>query len=389
MQNQVVSFSLTPSGRGRAQRFAGPEIMKNAESISKAIRSLCFDHVAERIEGIEIRPRNVGGNPVVAVRIPVSGRRPHMVTLNHGTSFMIRVEDGKREMSLGEIRDAFVNTPMGLRLDSIDARITDLFRALTRGGEKEELTEALETGISDAILRAEDGTVVADVMRERFEGEVGNRPYLWLGATAVAPRRHLVEVDEPEIAAVVSQPPGSRPNGWNMGGLDFQRRRSINGIELGAKKYKYLGVYENGHLEFWTAIGEAFCWRQSVEERRIRPRLYPYAVVEYPVSFLRLASAVFNRAGYAGEVVIQLQYRNIAGSILRSGRPEQIDFESPLVPSTPFPEMHLRVGPKRVAGGWNPHQEAFDLLKSVYLGFGIGVDGIPFRNADGTFSFGS
>ena len=311
-----------------------------------------------------------------------------MVTLNHRTDFLTRVEDGKREMSLGEIREAFVNAPMGLRLDSIDARISGLFRTLTRSDEKKKLTEALETGASDALLRGGDGDVVAEVTRERFETEVGNSPYLWVSATAGAPRRHLIALDQPKIASAVSQPPGSRPNGWNMEGLDYKRSRSINGVELGAKESGYLRVYENGHLEFWTAIGEAFCWRQSEEERRIRPRLYPYAVVEYPVSFLRLALAVLNRAGYSGEVLIQLQYRNIGGYILRPGRPEEIGFESPLVSSTPFAEPHLLVGPMRVLGSRDPDEVGFDLLKSVYRAFGVDVEGIPFRGADGVFSFG-
>lgn len=381
-------IGVRDDGHGRAQAFAEPALMGSPDSMLRAIRSLSHDHISERIEGIEIRRRDVNGNTVIIARVPVSGRRPHMVTLNHRTDFVTRVEDGKREMSLGEIRAGFVNAPMGLRLDSIDARISDLFQTLTRSDEKKDLTEALETGVSDALLRAKDGRVVAEVMRERFEGQVGNSPYLWLSATAVAPRRHLIALDQPEVAAVLSEPPGSRPNGWNMAGLDYRRRRSMNGVELGAKEHAYLKVYENGHMEFWRTIGELFCRGQSVEERRIRPRLYPYAVVEYPVSFLRLASAVLSTAGYSGEVLIQLQYRNIGGYILRPGSPEEIGFESPLVPSTPFAEPYLLIGPMRIPGNRAPDEVGFDLLKFVYRAFGVEVDGIPFLGANGVFSFG-
>lgn len=383
-----IIIGVRDDGQGRAQAFAEPALMERSDSMIRAIRSLCHDHISERIEGIEIRRREVNGNTVIIARVPVSGLRPHMVTLNHRTEFVTRVEDGKREMSLGEIRAAFVNSPMSLRLDSIEARIIDLSRSSRRSDEKKELTEALESGVSDALLRTENGHVVAEVMLERFEGEAGNRPYLWLSATAAAPRRGLVPLDHPEIAAVLSQPPGSRASGWNMAGLDYSRRRSMNGLELGAKERAYLAVYENGHLEFRTAIGELFCWRQSAEERRIRPRLYPYAVVEYPVSFLRLASAVFSRAGYSGEVLIQLEYRNIRGSILRPGQPNEIDFETPLVPSTPFPEPYLLIGPRRVPGNRDPDEIGLDLLKSVYRAFGAGVEDIPFLGANGVFSFG-
>ena len=174
-----------------------------------------------------------------------------------------------------------------------------------------------------------------------------------------------------------------------MAGLDHSRRWSLTGVELGIKEYRYLEVFDNGHLEFWTPLDDHFCWKQSEEERRVRPRLYPYPVVEYPVSFLRLAAALLGSAGYSEEVLIQLEYRNASGYILPPGQPEHFDFDSPLDPSTPFAGRHLLVGPIRVPGTFKPHEVAFDLLKVVYQGFGVEVGGIPFRDSDGTFSFGA
>ena len=212
---------------------------------------------------------------------------------------------------------AFVSEPIGMRLDIMDARISDLVQTLTQDQKTKELIEASQTGLSDALVRSEDGHVLAAAMRERFEIDVDKIPFLWLSATPIAPRQHLIAVDDPEIVAMLSKPPGSRRNGWNMAGLDHSRRRSLNGVEFGTKKYEYLSVLENGHLEFWTPLDDHFCWKQSAEEQRIRPRLYPYPVVEYPVSFLRLAEALLDRAGYSEEILIQLEYRNTAGYILR------------------------------------------------------------------------
>ena len=213
--------------------------------------------------------------------------------------------------------------------------------------------------------------VLAEVLRERFETEVRASPFLWLGATPVTPRQRLIAVDDPEIVSMLSVPPGSRRGGWNMSGLDHSRRRSLTGVELGIKEYGYLEVFDNGHLEFWTPLDDRFCWGQSEEERRVRPRLYPYPVVEYPVSFLRLAAALLGSAGYSEEVLIQLEYRNASGYILPPGQPEHFDFYSPLVPHAPFAGPHLLIRPIRVPGTFKPDEVAFDLLKVVYQGFGV------------------
>ena len=378
-------FGVRDDGHGRAQAFVESDLMAKSDSMIQSIRGLCHDHIADRIEGIEVRNRSVKGNTVIIVRIPVSARRPHMVTLGGRTDFWIRIEDGKRQMSLAEIREAFLNEPIRLRLDKIEAGLLDLAQTLTYDRRKKELGEA-STEVSDALLRADDGSLLANVMRERFEQEVGRTPFLWLGATPVAPRPSLIPVDQAEIGSLLSAPPESRRDGWNMGGLGCTRRRSLTGVELGAKAYKYLEVFENGHLEFWAPL-DRFCWMQSEQERRVRPRLYPYPVVEYPVSFLRLAAALLDRVGYSDEVLLQLEYRNVRGYSLRPGQPDEIRF---LLSddTTPFEEQHLRIAPRPVPATFRPDEVAFDLLVHVYRAFGVDPEGIPFRDSGDTFSFG-
>ena len=182
-------FGVRDDGHGRAQCFADPDLMANSDSMIKSMRALCHDHIAERIEGIEIRARHVQGNTVILVRIPVSGRRPHMVTLGRRTDFFTRVEDGKRQMSVGEIREAFVKDPIGMRLDSIDARLSRLARDVTHGQRKQDLVEAAQQYHSDHLSRSDDGDALAEVRREGFEQEVGDSPFLWLGCTPANPVR--------------------------------------------------------------------------------------------------------------------------------------------------------------------------------------------------------
>ena len=382
-----IIIGIHDGGSGQAEKFVDPALMGDSETTRQSIRSLCHDHISARIDGLEVRPRVVNGHTLIVVRIPPSGRRPHMVTFGRRTDFCIRLEDGKREMSLPEIREAFVDEPVRLRLDRLDRRFSDLARFLMRDHQQAELAEALRTSASDAPLNSHDGELLAEVMRKRFESEVGEHPFLWLAVTPVTPRRGLIDVDQPEIASILSMPPRSRRGGWNMAGLDHARQRPLTGVALGSKADAYLEVIENGHLEFWTPLDGHFCWMQSEEELRVRPRLYPYPVVEYPVSFLSLARALFDEAGHADEMLIQLQYRNVAGYFLRPGQPNEIRFLSPMDPSAPFAKPHLRIGPRRVPGTFSPDDTAFDLLTSVYRAFELEPDGIPFRDSAGVFSF--
>ena len=380
-------LGVQDDGHGRAKDFVGPAILGHSDSMMKSIRSLCHNHIAERIDGIEIRRRDVNGNPVVVVHVPVSGRCPHMVTLNQRTHFMIRVEDGKREMSMAEIREAFLNEPVAQRLYGIDVKLSDLTRTVTRDEQKRQLSEALQTQVSDVLARMDDGRLLAEFQRELFENEVGTTPFLWLSVTPVTPRQSLIDVDAPEIVDILSKPPGSRRDGWNMAGLNHNRQQSVNGVGLGTKRFRYLEVFDNGHLEFWTPLNGHFCWGQSESERSVRPRLSPYPVVEYPVSFLRLAAALLGNVNYSEEILVQLEYRNASGYILRPGRPESMLFHSPFDASVPFAKQHILVEPIQVPAPLDPNKVAFDLLKVVYRAFGLKVEHIPFRDANGVFSF--
>ena len=380
-------IGVRDDGHGQAQCFAEPALMEKPDSMVKSIRSLCHAYISEPIDGLEIRTHDVEGNTLIIVRTPVSGRRPHMVTFQGHTNFHIRDEDGNRPMSLGEIREFFVKDPIGRRLDSIDRKLSRLTQTRMYDRHKKELSDTSQGYVSDALIRENDGHVLADVMRGRFETEVGETPYLWLAATPTNPRQGLLPLDEPEINSILASPPASRHAGWNMSGLAHSRHRSLIGVQFGVPESSYLEVLDNGHLEFWTPLDYRFCWKQSEEERRILPRLYPYPVVEYPVSFLYLTQALLQETDYADDILIQLQYRNANGYMLPSGQPNEIRFHYPAVPNTPFDESHLLLGPTPVHGTFSPDAVAFNLLKSVYRAFGADPGSIPFRDSAGTFHF--
>jgi len=49
--------------------------------------------------------------------VPESEKIPHMVTFDHTTGFYRRYDDGKKEMTIGEIRDAFSQYDLGKSRD--------------------------------------------------------------------------------------------------------------------------------------------------------------------------------------------------------------------------------------------------------------------------------
>lgn len=97
---------IREDGKGRAVKYE-PGLVGNTESIRKVIRDLCQVHISERIKGLEVVAREVKGNPLVIVRVPTSERTPHMVSFQERTDFWTRYHDGKRAMTIGEIREAF------------------------------------------------------------------------------------------------------------------------------------------------------------------------------------------------------------------------------------------------------------------------------------------
>lgn len=120
-----VIIGIRDDGQGRAVKFE-PSLVGDTARIAKSIASLCQDHIRERIDELGIRERNVKGNPLVVVRVPSSLGIPHMVTFSNRTDFYCRYQDGKREMTYGEIKDAFVGDEVRKQLCSVERAISAL-----------------------------------------------------------------------------------------------------------------------------------------------------------------------------------------------------------------------------------------------------------------------
>ncbi len=291
-------------------------------------------------------------------------------------------------MSREEIRSAFLDDPLALSVERLESKVAHLLQETEEENTRTDLLGRIESGTAGPILtETENGHIVADIAREQFEREAGTDPYFWIAATPVVARSHSVPVQNAELQKMLRHPPGSRPNGWNMEAVYERPRAYVDGLVRGDESFEQLRLAQNGHCEFRTPLSEHFCWKQSPEEFARRPRLYPYPVVEYPVTFLRLYRHIKDDCGLEGEVLFQYEYRNLRGYILRPYHPRSIRFTSDPEPE-PFPHQHYRWGPREFEDDFVPDETARLLLSDFYTQFGWEPHMIPFHTEDEGFAFG-
>ena len=87
---------------------------------SQAIRQACLDGVQDRIDGLQIAGYEIEPNKgIIVVHVPSSEKTPHMVSMDHHSDFYRRYDTDKRVMTIGEIRDSFIDSPYFRRLAEI------------------------------------------------------------------------------------------------------------------------------------------------------------------------------------------------------------------------------------------------------------------------------
>lgn len=378
-------IGIRDDGKGCAQKYE-PSLIGHTQKIKQAIASLCLAHISDRIDGLQIRLRTVDQNPLVMVRVPESTRIPHMVTLNHRTDFYKRYEDGKREMTLTEIREAFNQDLSSRQFRRIESQLAALAAREQIQQQRDEISKKTVAGVVPRFITIEDGDILADATLERFVAEIGDAPFFRIAITPTSPTVDLVDVDSENVRKLLAEPPGSRSAGWNMESYSAIERFE-EGIRRGERNYEYLELLSNGHMEFWTPLNEHFCWMQSQEEFRTRPRLYSIPVIEYPATFLRLYRALVNILGIESNFLIDLQYRNLTGYNLNPYAPGTFGFLFPDEATRPFEQQNLGAPRKKVTSAFEPDQTAYDLVRFVYTAFGVAAKKIPFFTDDGKFLF--
>lgn len=92
------------------------DLVVRTNSIARA----CIDGVQERIDNLEVNCYETAENEgIIVIHVPASEKTPHMVSMDHHSDFYRRYGTNKHVMTIGEIRDSFVESPFFRRLADI------------------------------------------------------------------------------------------------------------------------------------------------------------------------------------------------------------------------------------------------------------------------------
>lgn len=368
---------IRDDGKGKAQKF---EDVEHVERVAKSIQSLCVEYISERIDGIEWDIREIDGLNILIFRVPESVKAPHMVTYKNNTHFVTRYNDNKREMTIGEIRSYFTDNVFNKRLVYIEEVLRNLLNGQKIETDQKLINMLVEDKISD--LNVEDGAVISKASLNKSIKEIGNVPFFRISITPEYTNRNFINVDLPKVTGLFKNPPNQRSAGWNMEGSYTETKRFSEGLLRKGVMEDILILKQNGFMEFRIKIDHTFCWNQPEEEFKKRPRLYPYPVVEYPLSFLQLYKYIIDTLQIEMSYIVSMEYYNIKGFVLYPSHPSSIEFNIHGNYVSPYDKENLFIPPFKVEKEFVPDKITFELVKYLYNTFGYTEDKIPFYNKD-------
>ena len=188
------------------------------------------------------------------------------------------------------------------------------------------------------------------------------------------------------IRNILKNPPNIRRAGFGVTGMmERDMVPSTEGVK-GRDMYGEIILLKNGFLEVRCPLSDShFQWMH--EEAKIStPWLYPYVVCEFPVSFLKLAKAIYEVSGINSSIFIRQEYYNLEGFTLIGGNPSdpffRIIFEDEIhVYDEPTPI----VSKQTVDPNFVPDHVAYELVKEVYDCFRLDERSIPAFDENGNF----
>ena len=212
----------------------------------------------------------------------------------------------------------------------------------------------------------------------QFVKAISSEPYYRIFAVPRMLNPDAVSTREQEIHDILRNPPNVRKTGFGFIGVQSLTSSSegITGPDVWG--YKVV-IFKNGFFELRRPLSSTQ-FQHRMENSGISADsnwLYPYAVCELPVTFMRLVKAIYLAAGIDSEILVQQEYRNLSGFLLIGGNPSNPLFGRIEVFQHVYTEPHAIGQPQTIEPDFVPDQVAYNLVKELYASFGLSEESIP------------
>jgi hypothetical protein len=285
---------------------------------------------------------------VLLITVKGGPQKPYALRRQSSRAFLRRTGSRIREMTRDEIAAAFQDDA-SVKLDAVEEvkkRIAEEMRKVADDGKFSGLRLVIQSA-SDVQLALDRSKLEALLRQPQL---TGNRRLGWNFAS-----------DQSALKPMAS-------DGWKFG-------------EVG--KVQWLSIRANGRIEF-NAVLERLFWRGAPNE------LWPFALIELPVSVVRLAQALFSKFSQPplnadASIVMALGLFQIGQCTLAPYSPQSIGYMMPLSKPKKYVEISQETSfitdPPLVIPfselDASPDLCAYALIRHVYRAFEYEEDKIP------------
>lgn len=285
-----------------------------------------------------------GGQGVIRVSVRNGHRKPYSHLANRGRQFPMRIGDRIREMTLDEIGSAFRGA--SAQSDQLAKRKVDL------GKELEKVRPS-------ALWWTFVPVVPLDIDFEHLDA-----------AAKAFFQRVLMDPSES----------GNRPTGWTMVFDETTPKFSTEGVvhRFGEKPGHEVRIQPDGRLIFQAPRRRL---SRNWDDKDLA--VFPYSLLELPVSSFRMASRIlarYKKVGDDSKILIAAQFNDVAGTKLVAGSPRDPFFGSGYSEDGTFEGKTLVIEPFEIATQdivAKPDQAAYRLIRRLYERFGLTEKAIP------------
>ncbi len=371
--------------------------VENAVDFCKSITDICHQYIGEPIPYLEVSPCEVTWNSnqynTIIIHIPPSSRRPHFVKRNDSAILVRRRGDQKKEMPVSELVDILSSRYSSF--DTISSKLDAMHNIMTKiAGITQENKRISMSGTEDA-LEQESVRDLLHLMKLRFQKNYSDVPYYRIIAVPEKLDPDLFSAKQNDIIRIVSDPPRPyiRKEGFGFLGIPREISYTSEGwIGKGVSQQEII-LLRNGFIELRCPLLSEFFqwWKGNVMPFAAtnEPWLYPYAVCEYPVSFLRLIKSMYSEINANCKIYIQQEYLHIDEFTLVSGHPGNPFFGVSMSSQhkyNPAETDQPAIIKKTIEPDFDPDQVAYDLVRYVYSCFGLNESSIPLFDENHNFT---